>query len=585
MQVVGVDFGTTNIRISVWDSEQYASPETKRLGFGIDRGYPMPAVVALRQDADGEVEIIVGEPADGLGNIPGSVKVIPNIKRLALSSDSYVAWHLQSRGTLSEEDEWPPEGWNPETLRFEAFGQEFPIWDLIGELLAEAFRLANISGDYEWRAGCPVHSDLSYRSGLAETLGKVTGKKGPLHWVLEEPVLFLLAARKLGELKDGSYLVYDVGGGSFDCALVEVKGTETTIFGAEGHPKLGGSDIDDWLERRFQARGHSIQRRVLRQAKETISLANPSYSLPGDNVLTLEDVRASLKGLKFLEQSASVSRDAYTDAKLLWNRPKGPGYFPMGEVVHQYSDTLEVSFVWQLMWEDLASEVDAIILFGGPTKSHLFREYLENLFGASKVIEAQELDSQDHDLAITGASIGACYSWEPSYNPRAVGYTPTYANRLPVLVTLRDLQTDKTIEYKPFQNFTPSSVKIFEDFVSEDRLTEQPDDPHSGQRYELTVANLEGVVLDRQPVDPQIDTRLAGFTLRLVIDRQGRVGVEQESEKSSAKRLLVLESTPWQTDLQRESLKYIFEEDRKYRQEYHVPWGSSWREDYKEQQR
>lgn len=576
MQVVGVDFGTTNLRIATWDSEQAASPDPKSIGAQGEK--TMPTVVALLHQPNGEVNILVGDAADDLVDGADTL-VIPNIKQLALSSDDYVERHLEIRSVNRYGETWPPgEWWNSETRCVEKWGQSFPVWDLIGAILEQAFHRANISGDFEWRAGCPVHADLDYRSGLADTLGHVTGKKGAAHWILEEPVMFLLAARRLGELNEGSYLVYDVGGGSFDCALVEVTDEGTQIFGAEGHPLLGGSYIDRWFDLHFQSQGHSFQRKLLRQGKESLSLSNPSYPLQNNAELTLNDMRSALTELRFLEQSASVSRDAYVEAKMLWGRPQGPGYFPMGEALHQYSDTREIDFVWQLKWANLASDVDAIILFGGQTKSHFFKEYLEKLFADSKIITADVLDKQGFDLAITGASIGACYSWEPSYNPREVGYTPTYANRLPVSVTLQDLQTGKAIEYQPFQHFTRSSTKPFEDFVSEDSLSENPADPHSNQRYELTITNLEGVVLERLLVDPHIDTRLMGFTLRLVIDRQGRVGVEQESENSSAKRYLVLDNTPWQTEQQIKFLNTPFEEDRKLREERTIPFGWGWRE-------
>ena len=39
MQVVGVDFGTTNVRISTWDSEQAQPPEPKLIGAGAITDY------------------------------------------------------------------------------------------------------------------------------------------------------------------------------------------------------------------------------------------------------------------------------------------------------------------------------------------------------------------------------------------------------------------------------------------------------------------------------------------------------------------------------------------------------------------
>ena len=83
MQVIGVDFGTTNVRIATWDSEQDLPPEPKLIGAGATT--VMPAVVALRREAGGKVSIIAGEEAASGTGGPDDTVVIPNIKRLALS--------------------------------------------------------------------------------------------------------------------------------------------------------------------------------------------------------------------------------------------------------------------------------------------------------------------------------------------------------------------------------------------------------------------------------------------------------------------------------------------------------------------
>lgn len=65
--------------------------------------------------------------------------------------------------------------------------------------------------------------------------------------MVEEPILFLVLAYRIEGLSAGSYLVYDLGGRSFDCALAEVKSDREelrlTVYAADGNPLLGGSDI------------------------------------------------------------------------------------------------------------------------------------------------------------------------------------------------------------------------------------------------------------------------------------------------------------------------------------------------------
>ncbi len=168
MQVVGVDFGTTNVRIATWDSNRPdVIPESRLIGeVGAST---MPAVVAFQRQPDGSVTTTVGEDANILEDGPDTV-VVHNIKRWALSSDPYVKWQLDSRGTPK------PCWWNQETRRVEALGQELPVKEVMRLILSEAFRRANITGEFEWRAGCPVHAGLEYRSELAEILSEFGGE-------------------------------------------------------------------------------------------------------------------------------------------------------------------------------------------------------------------------------------------------------------------------------------------------------------------------------------------------------------------------------------------------------------------------
>ena len=66
MEIVGIDFGTTNVRISTWDPDDPNAglPQPRLIGRG-DTNL-MPVVVALRRVSDGEVTVTVGEDADVL---------------------------------------------------------------------------------------------------------------------------------------------------------------------------------------------------------------------------------------------------------------------------------------------------------------------------------------------------------------------------------------------------------------------------------------------------------------------------------------------------------------------------------------
>ena len=232
MEIVGIDFGTTNVRISTWDPDDPNAglPQSRLIGRGDTN--VMPVVVALRRQPGGDVSVVVGEDADSMEDGENTL-VIRNIKRWALSNDSYVQWRLEIN-----DSEWP-KWWNPDLSCVQAWCQHFQVKYLIGEVLKEAVGRAALPEQFEWRAGCPVQSGYDYRWMMAEVLRGLAGQ-GRVEWVIDEPVLLLAAAQRNidpdSEFKlQGSYLVYDLGGGSFDCAFVEVRDTgEMIIYVQDG---------------------------------------------------------------------------------------------------------------------------------------------------------------------------------------------------------------------------------------------------------------------------------------------------------------------------------------------------------------
>ena len=63
-KIVGVDFGTTNVRIAQWDVEEGGNPTS--LVVGQESPLTMPAVIAFERQENGEVSYKLGEEADAL---------------------------------------------------------------------------------------------------------------------------------------------------------------------------------------------------------------------------------------------------------------------------------------------------------------------------------------------------------------------------------------------------------------------------------------------------------------------------------------------------------------------------------------
>ncbi len=93
----------------------------------------------------------------------------------------------------------------------------------------------------------PASFDL-IQSNATKEAGYQAGFKQVV--LLQEPIAASLAyanMKKTNELKDGQWLVYDLGGGTFDVALVKIADGEMKIIDHEGNNFLGGTDFDQLI--------------------------------------------------------------------------------------------------------------------------------------------------------------------------------------------------------------------------------------------------------------------------------------------------------------------------------------------------
>ncbi len=86
------------------------------------------------------------------------------------------------------------------------------------------------------------------QSNATKEAGLLAGFKQVI--LLQEPIAASLAyanKRKEKELGNGQWLVYDLGGGTFDVALIKIKDGEMKVLDHEGDNFLGGADFDNLI--------------------------------------------------------------------------------------------------------------------------------------------------------------------------------------------------------------------------------------------------------------------------------------------------------------------------------------------------
>lgn len=218
--------------------------------------------------------------------------------------------------------------------------------------------------------------------------------------LVQEPVAAAMASVADSKVPNGVFLVYDIGGGTFDVALVRsIKGS-VTILAHEGINMLGGRDFDrrvldahvrPWLDEHFQLpddfhtdprfkRLLGVARHAVEKARIDLSTMEATTIHAGD-----EEVRVTDASGEDIYLSVDVTR---------------------GEVENLVEDKVSASIdLCRKILRDNGlgpDDVERIVLIGGPSKMPLIRDTVPRELG----IEVQHgLDPMT--AVATGASIFA----------------------------------------------------------------------------------------------------------------------------------------------------------------------------------
>jgi molecular chaperone DnaK len=213
----GIDLGTTNSLIA-----KFADGGVRVFKNPVGFGEILPSVVWLRKDAT-----IVGDKALTRRMTKGSVDVFSRFK-CRMGTDEAYSVHFQA-STIT------------------------PV-ELSADVLKELKSFVPEEGDSAVEAvviTVPAAFD-TVQSNDTLKAGHLAGFKQVL--LLQEPIAASLAyanQHRAGELPNGKWMVYDLGGGTFDLALMSVENGEVRVIDHEGDNFLGGSNFDELIVRQI----------------------------------------------------------------------------------------------------------------------------------------------------------------------------------------------------------------------------------------------------------------------------------------------------------------------------------------------
>ena len=204
----GIDLGTTNSVIA-----RFVKGEVQVYNNPMDQGRSsLPSIVGFKKD-----KIFTGAPARTLYE-KDTKSVVSAFKRRMGTTESY---------------------------KIKATGQSVTPVDLSAIVLKE---LKTFLPPGEQLKAAVITIPASF-DAIQSNATKEAGMQAGLEQVilLQEPIAASLAyanMKKARELDEGQWLVYDLGGGTFDVALIRIKDNEMKVLDHDGDNFLGGTDFD-----------------------------------------------------------------------------------------------------------------------------------------------------------------------------------------------------------------------------------------------------------------------------------------------------------------------------------------------------
>ena len=216
----------------------------------------------------------------------------------------------------------------------------------------------------------------AYFSESQREATKLAGEKAGFNVIklIPEPIAAAIAYARSHDVKNHNILVYDLGGGTFDCCLIRCSNNHYEVKAKNGHSHLGGADFDNVIVKKicdeFNARyGIDLHAnpKVMKELKEKATQAKIILSNVGQTTIQLES---------FEDNNGNVI-PAF-EREITQNEFHG--------LIEQKVDTT-IAFVRNMLQElnMTIHNVDDVVCVGGSTYIPLVREKLREFFNGKEI--------------------------------------------------------------------------------------------------------------------------------------------------------------------------------------------------------
>ena len=375
---IGIDLGTTNSCAALFEKGKARVLPSRRGGMVI------PSVIA--KDAEGNV--LVGEPALRQKATNPTQTVVGSKRILGRDFHSPLVKDVMASHTYEI-----VEGENGEAavlLGGEAFSME-RVAALVLKEIRESVSLQLKKEVNRAVITCPAYFQERQRQAV-----RSAGEQAGWHVerILAEPTSAALNYGFGRSLERRRILIYDLGGGTFDCSLMEIDGDVYDVIATGGDSFLGGLDFDDRL------------------ARLLIKEISAKYGI---------DPRKDDTALDRVVQAAERAKRDLTDHNSTSVRLD---YLTVEDSAPQTVEVRVERVVAEKYWDSLVertlavvedvcsrsnvppSEVDDVILVGGQSRSPIVRRKVRELFGKEPRREVHPEEAVALGAAQYGYSLG-----------------------------------------------------------------------------------------------------------------------------------------------------------------------------------
>jgi molecular chaperone DnaK len=355
MAVVGIDLGTTNSVVACARGGRVhvlADDQGRRL---------LPSIVSFPPTG----EVLVGYPAKER-RVVESRNTIASVKRMigrAWDSDEIKRARVRFPFEMRE-----GQGQGPLVV---ARGQTYTLPEISAFVLQRMKQIAEAAlGDSVSRAVITVPANFNE---LQRAATKVAGRIAGLDVIriINEPTAAALAYG-FGRSAHERIAIYDFGGGTFDCTLLELSGNVFEVLATAGDTYLGGDDIDLAIADRMAD--------AFLQTHRSDPRANPQ---------AFEKLRSAAEALKIELSTSDRGRATVRDVAIgMTGAPLGLDFTMTAAELDALATPL-VERTFAVCDEALhiarqpPSSFDKVILVGGSTRNPFVRRRVEQFFGSA----------------------------------------------------------------------------------------------------------------------------------------------------------------------------------------------------------